>query len=63
MKELINIDAIDLTKNPPIDEPYRQWYFIAKCREYVKNKSKELGRPLTMFTQTFGCPKVQVNMI
>lgn len=46
---------IDLHDAPPEEEPYRQYYFIAKCRQYVKEKSKELGRPLLAHTKTFGC--------
>jgi tRNA-2-methylthio-N6-dimethylallyladenosine synthase len=39
----------------PQHEPERQMYFIARCKEYVEQKSKELGRPLTACPQTFGC--------
>jgi tRNA-2-methylthio-N6-dimethylallyladenosine synthase len=39
----------------PQHEPERQMYFISRCREYVEQKSKELGRPLTACPQTFGC--------
>lgn len=52
---LVNYDAIDLACSPPGDEPERQQYFIAKCRKWVQEKSKELGRPLTCFISTFGC--------
>lgn len=50
-----DLNKIDLSKEPSLNEPDRQWYFIAKCREAVKVKSEELGRPLTMCIQTFGC--------
>lgn len=50
-----DINKIDLSKEPPLTEPERQWYFIASCREAVKIKSKELGRPLTYCINTFGC--------
>uniref|UniRef100_UPI004055B842 tRNA (N6-isopentenyl adenosine(37)-C2)-methylthiotransferase MiaB n=1 Tax=Agathobacter sp. TaxID=2021311 RepID=UPI004055B842 len=36
-------------------EAERQYYYIAKCREYVKQLEKELGHRPTFFTQTFGC--------
>ena len=36
-------------------EPNRQLYFMAKSREYVKRKSEELGRNLTVHITTFGC--------
>ncbi len=50
----IDFDRIDLTKEP-VKEPERQYYFIAKCREWVKARTIEAGRPLTFITQTFGC--------
>ncbi|MCM1087837.1 MAG: tRNA (N6-isopentenyl adenosine(37)-C2)-methylthiotransferase MiaB [Muribaculaceae bacterium] len=49
------IEAQDLTQHPPEQEPERQYYFIKKCREIVKKKSEELGRPLFAATVTFGC--------
>ena len=51
----IDLNKIDLKSNPPSVEPDRQYYFMAKCREWVKHKSKELGRPLTASVKTFGC--------
>ncbi|WP_077610803.1 tRNA (N6-isopentenyl adenosine(37)-C2)-methylthiotransferase MiaB [Clostridium sp. Marseille-P2415] len=50
-----DIDKIDLTAEPPVTEPERQFYFMAKVRQYVKQKSAEFGHTLTFFTQTFGC--------
>ncbi|MBP1755318.1 MAG: tRNA-i(6)A37 thiotransferase enzyme MiaB [Firmicutes bacterium] len=50
-----DLDKIDLTKEPAIEEPQRQWYYIAKCREAVKAKSEEYQRPLTYCITTFGC--------
>ena len=47
--------GIDITKEPPTEEPLRQYYFIKKCREIVKAKSAALGRPLFCHTATFGC--------
>ncbi len=44
-----------LPKDPPVTEPQRQYYFIQKCRETVKRKSEERGRPLTFCVTTFGC--------
>lgn len=55
MYNTIDFDKIDISSFPPDTEPERQYYFIAKCREYVKRKSEELGRVLTCCTQTFGC--------
>lgn len=51
----IDLDKIDLTGPPPEHEPERQYYFMAKCREYVRAESKRLGRPLFCATITFGC--------
>jgi len=55
MQQIIDFNNIDLSIEAPINEPERQWYYIAKCREAVKTRSEELGRPLTMCIQTFGC--------
>lgn len=38
--------GIDLNSTPPTEEPARQYYYIKKCREIIKKKSEELGRPL-----------------
>ena len=42
-------------KQAPEKEPERQYYFMAKLKEYVAQKKKELGRPLYACTKTFGC--------
>ncbi len=52
----LRMEAQDLTKQPPTEEPERQYYFMKKCREIVKKKSEELGRPLTCYLKSFGCP-------
>jgi tRNA-2-methylthio-N6-dimethylallyladenosine synthase len=49
------LNNIDLTKEPDTQEPQRQWYYIAKCREVIKARSEALGRPLTYCITTFGC--------
>ena len=49
------IDNMDLTKEPPVKEPERQYWFMKKARQLVQEKEKELGRPLTSCTVTFGC--------
>jgi tRNA-2-methylthio-N6-dimethylallyladenosine synthase len=48
------LDHIDLTREPE-QEPERQWYYIAKCRDAIKARSEALGRPLTYCITTFGC--------
>ena len=55
MYENIDFDNIDLTQNPPQEEPERQYYYIAKARQYVQEKSRKKGRPLTFCVNTFGC--------
>lgn len=49
------IDEINLTKEAPTEEPMRQYYFIKKCRTYVKKLEKELGRKPSFCVTTFGC--------
>ncbi len=51
-----DLDAVDINLETPDFEPQRQYYFMAKCRQYVKEESKRLGRPLFCCTTTFGCP-------
>ncbi len=51
----IDLDKIDSLGKEPSKEPERQYYFMAKCRDWVKEKEAETGRPLTFITQTFGC--------
>ena len=51
----VDFSKIDLTAEAPVSEPERQYYFIAKAREYVKQKSEELGKQLTFCVTTFGC--------
>ncbi len=49
------IDSMDLTQEPPVKEPERQYWFMKKARQLVRERSEELGRPLTACTVTFGC--------
>ena len=56
MKDLEKyIDGMDITKEAPTTDPERQYYYIKKVREYVKEASIEAGRPLTFCVTTFGC--------
>ncbi len=55
MENAINLNEINIDSKPPEDEPARQYYFMAKCRRYVKAESERLGRPLTAAVITFGC--------
>ncbi len=54
----IDLDKIDLNSEPPAEEPIRQYYFMAKCREWVRNFEREKGRFPTACVTTFGCPNV-----
>ena len=49
------LEKIDLNKEPPVTEPFRQYYYMKKCREMVQEQSERLGRRLTASTVTFGC--------
>lgn len=46
---------IDTTSQPPTKEPERQYYFMKKCRELVKEESEKLGRPLVAKSVCMGC--------
>ena len=50
----IDLDAIDTTQEPPTEEPARQYYFMAKCRQWVRDFEQKNGRRPFAFTQTFG---------
>ena len=51
----IDLDIIDINSEPPAEEPFRQYYFMAKCRRRVQAFERENGRRPCFFTQTFGC--------
>lgn len=56
MKDLEkHIDSMDITKEAPTADPERQYYYIKKAREYVKEAASEAGRSLTFCVTTFGC--------
>lgn len=57
------LEAIDITKEAPIHEPERQYYFIKKARIYVKQISEELQRPVTFCVTTFGCQMNAVSVM
>lgn len=46
---------IDLSAEAPKEEPQRQYYYMAKAREYVKQLSTRLGHTPTCHIATFGC--------
>jgi tRNA-2-methylthio-N6-dimethylallyladenosine synthase len=49
------LEGVDLSQMPPVKEPERQYYFMAKGRRMIEEKKKELGRNLTFNVRTFGC--------
>ncbi len=51
----IDFDIIDTAAEPPAEEPARQYYFIAKCREWVREFERKNGCLPTACVTTFGC--------
>ena len=51
----INLDKIDIAAEPPIEEPARQYYFMAECREWVKNFEQRHGRLPKACVVNMGC--------
>lgn len=51
----IDFDKIDIALCPPIEEPARQYYFMAKCRKWVSTFTQKNGRPPKACVTTFGC--------
>lgn len=51
----LDLDKIDIETDPPAEEPARQYYFMAKCREWVREFERKKGHRPSFFTQTFGC--------
>ncbi len=46
---------IDLNSAPPTEEPDRQYYYMAKCREWVKNFQQKNGHLPKSFVVNMGC--------
>ncbi|MDE5587951.1 MAG: MiaB/RimO family radical SAM methylthiotransferase, partial [Acetatifactor sp.] len=55
MNQEMDLDIIELNSAPPSEEPARQYYFMAKCREWVKRFKSDNGRCPTACVTTFGC--------
>ena len=51
----IDLDKIDLNLEPPMEEPARQYYFMAKCREWVREFEQKNGRCPLEYMQTLDC--------
>ena len=50
-----DLDKIEFSSAPPAEEPARQYYFMAKCQDWVREFEQKKGRRPTAFIQTFGC--------
>ena len=46
---------INLSKEAPVTEPERQYYYIEKAKKYIADESEKIGRALTFCVTTFGC--------
>ena len=55
MYDEINLDKIDINAKPPAEEPARQYFFMAKCREWVREFARKKGRYPAACVTTFGC--------
>lgn len=51
----IELDNIDLSLEAPLEEPARQYYFIAKARGFMAELTEKLGHRPTCCVVTFGC--------
>ncbi|MBR1390582.1 MAG: tRNA (N6-isopentenyl adenosine(37)-C2)-methylthiotransferase MiaB [Lachnospiraceae bacterium] len=55
MYQEINFEKIDLHKKPPTEEPARQYYFMAKCRQWVDAFEQKKGRLPGACVVNMGC--------
>lgn len=55
MYQEIDFDKIDVNSEPPEQEPDRQYYFMARCREWVRKFERGNGRAPRACVTTFGC--------
>ena len=55
MYQEIDLGKININAEPPIEEPERQYYFMAKCRGQVRAFEQKNGRRPTACVTTFGC--------
>lgn len=54
----IDLGQIDINSQPPTEEPARQYYFMVKCREWVRGFEQENGRLPKACVVNMGCPNV-----
>lgn len=50
-----DLDKTEFGSAPPAEEPARQYYFMVKCQDWVREFEQKKGRRPTAFIQTFGC--------
>ena len=55
MNQTIDLTKYDLNMPAPNEEPERQYYFMAKAKNYVEKLTEELKRKPTCCVTTFGC--------
>lgn len=55
MNQTIDLTKYDLSMPAPVQEPERQYYFMAKAKKYVKKLNDTLNRKPTCCVTTFGC--------
>lgn len=51
----IELDKISIDSNPPIEEPARQYYYMAKCLEWTKDFEQKNGRLPKACVVNMGC--------
>ncbi len=52
---VVDLDKIDLHMEPQTEEPARQYCYIAKCREWVKDFERKNGRLPKTCVVNMGC--------
>jgi len=50
-----DIEGVDLSKAAPTKEPEQQFYYMAKCRQYIAALKERLGHHPNCYIETFGC--------
>ncbi len=55
MTNEMNLEQFTTYKEAPAQEPERQYYFMAKCREQVRKLIEQYGHVPTCCVTTFGC--------
>ncbi len=51
----IDLDKIDINAEPPAEEPARQYYFMARCREWVRSFERKNNRSPQACVVNMGC--------